>query len=386
MEDLGRASVASVLSTVLTAGPLARAEIADRVGLTRATVTRVTNRLLELGLLVQRPPRQGNPGRPLVPLAMAGTDRVAVSVHFGARESRVGLVDLQGNVLAEVRDRYSSTDADALVQVVAGRVGELTAGHVGTRRLLGIGASVGGWVHPETGDVVRFDPLGWHDVPLADLVARATAMPVHLDQFTRGLARAERMYGAARDLPNVLLLWIGNIVGAALVHDGDVVRGPDGTAGTIAHFPVRQAGTERCECGRYGCLQQTVNDDAIVAEAIRRGLAPAEANLHDLVRLAEVPWTGAGELIEQAAATTGEAAAAMADLTNPSAVLVAGLVTTAPTYLDSFHKALLDHTVPGVDLEVRRSSFGDLAPTIASAAVLLGHYVDDPLGYENVTL
>jgi predicted NBD/HSP70 family sugar kinase len=382
-EDLGRSSAASVLSKVLTEGPLARSEIAARVGLTRATVTRVTNRLIELGLLVEGAPRRDNPGRPLVPLALAGTDRVAVSVHFGALESRVGLVDLQGNVLLELRDNYPDHEPAHLVEIVAGRVMDLVAAHGTARRILGVGASVGGWVHPETGDVVSFEPLGWENVPLADLIADATHLPVHFDQFARGLARAERMYGAARDLEDVLLVWIGSFVGAALVHDGDVRRGPHGAAGTIAHFPVRGAHTERCECGRLGCLVSAVNDQALLAEAVRRGLVPDEAGIRDLVQLGTMPWTGVPDLFAEVAATAGEAAAAMADLTNPSAVLVAGLVTTAPTYLESFRCALVGNALLGNALEVRRSGFGDLAPTVASAAVLLGHYFDDPLGYES---
>ena len=81
-EGIGRANAATILSTVLVEGPLARSEIAERVGLTRATVTRVSNRLIEIGLLKEGSPRRENLGRPLIPLAMSGEDRVAISVHL----------------------------------------------------------------------------------------------------------------------------------------------------------------------------------------------------------------------------------------------------------------------------------------------------------------
>lgn len=383
-EDLGRSNAASILATVLTEGPLARAEIASRVGLTRATVTRVTNRLIEVGLLVEEAPRRDNPGRPLIPLAVDGAGRAAISVHLGALESRVGLVGLKGDVVVELRDRYVDRDPTRIVETVAGRVAQVLADHGGARRILGVGASVGGWVHRETGVVVRFEPLGWHDVSLAELLTAATSLPVHVDQFARGLARAERMYGVARDLQDVLLVWLGSVVDAALVHDGDVQQGPDGAMGTITHFPVRRADGEPCTCGRTGCLSKAVTDEAVLAEAARRGLVPAQATIRDLIRLAEVPWTGIPELLAEIGDITGEAAAAMADLTDPSAVLVAGLVTTTPTFLPSFKAQITSRAALGAALEVRQSSFGDLAPTIASAAVLTGRFFADPLGYENL--
>lgn len=381
-EDVGRSNAASILSAVLTDGPIARAEIAARVGLTRATVTRVANRLIELGLLVEESPRRDNPGRPLIPLAMAGADRVAISVHLGARESRVGLVDLQGNILLELRDRYPDKDPEHLVEIVASRVASLVAEHGSSKRILGIGASIGGWVRPETGVVVRFEPLDWRNVPLAAMLADATRLPVLLDQFARGLARAERMFGAARNLQDVLLVWLGSVVDAALVHDGDVQRGPDGAVGIITHFPVRGSVDDSCPCGRVGCLGRAVTDEALLAEANRRGLVPPEATIRDLIRLADVPQTGVPELVTEIAEITAEATAAMADLTNPSAVLVAGLLTTTPTFLPAFREELVARAVLGDALEVRQSSFGDMAPTAASAAVLIGHFFADPIGFE----
>jgi predicted NBD/HSP70 family sugar kinase len=382
-EDLGRSNAASILSAVLTDGPIARAEIAARVGLTRATVTRVTNRLIELGLLVEESPRRDNPGRPLIPLAMAGGDRAAISVHLGAHESRVGLVDLRGNILLELRDQYPDKDPEHLVEIVASRVASLVVEHGPSKRILGIGASIGGWVRPETGVVVRFEPLDWRDIPLAALLADATRLPVLLDQFARGLARAERMFGVARDLQDVLLLWLGSVVDSALVHDGDVQRGPDGAVGIIAHFPVRGSVDDSCPCGRVGCLGRTVTDEALLAEAHRRGLVSPETTIRELIRLADVPGTGVAELVTEIAEITAEAAAAMADLTNPSAVLVAGLLTTTPTFLPAFRKQLVARAVLGDAVEVRQSSFGDMAPTAASAAVLLGHFFADPIGHES---
>ena len=381
-EELGRANAGLILAAVLAEGPLARAELADRVGLTRATVTRVVSRLIELGLLREGAPRRKSRGRPMIPLELAGEDRVVISVHFGVRESRVGLVDLRGRVLDETRDRYGSTDPRDLVQIVTDRVSALKSRTAGRQRVLGVGTSMGGWLEPDRGEVIRFDPLGWRDVPLASLLAEKIDYPLYLDQVVRGLALAERMFGAARGLDDFVEMWIGNVVGAAIVQDGGVRRGMSGSGGMIAHFPTRDATGEPCECGRRGCLQSRINDDAVLAEAQDLGVCSADADIRDVVDLAQRGEPRARALMREKGAIAGESAAAMADLINPSAWVVAGVSTTAVDFIDSFTQAFSLNAERVAGLDIRASAFGDLAPTIASASVLLDSYYRDPMGFE----
>ena len=384
VEGLGRANAGLILAAVLAEGPLARAEIADRVGLTRATVTRVVARLIQLGLIREGRPRRDSPGRPMVPLTLAGDDRAVVSVHFGAHECRVGLVDLRGRVLDESRDRYATTDPELIVEMVGHRVAALVTKAAGRVRLLGVGASIGGWLQSENGEVVRFDPLGWQRVPLAALLARSIDLPLHLDQVVRGLALAERMFGAARGLDDFVEMWVGTVVGAAVVHDGVVRRGVTGASGMIAHFPTRDPSGTACDCGRFGCLESSVNDDAILEAARARGILGLGADVRDLVDLAQRGDDRARALLAEKGEIAGESAAALADVIDPAAWVIAGISTTADAFLEAFVRSFSAHAQRTDTLDVRASAFGDLAPTIASASVLLDAYYRDPLGFERV--
>jgi len=381
-EGLGRANAGLILAAVLSEGPLARAELADRVGLTRATVTRVVARLIELGLLREETPRRDSPGRPMVPLTLAGDDRAVVSVHFGAHECRVGLVDLRGRVLDESRDRYATDEPQQIVQMIANRVAVLSSRVLGQTRLLGVGASIGGWLQSESGEVVRFDPLGWRRVPLATLLAQSIDLPLYLDQAVRGLALAERMFGAARGLDDFVEMWIGNVVGAAVVHDGVVRSGVTGASGMIAHFPTRDPASTMCECGRVGCLEKSVNDDAILVAARASGISSATADIRDVVDQAQRGDDRARALLAEKGEIAGECAAAIADLIDPAAWVVAGVSTTGDAFLEAFIRSFSTHAQRADGLDIRASAFGDLAPTIASASVLLDAYYRDPLGFE----
>lgn len=381
-EVLRHTQTGLVLSTVLAEGPLARAEVADRIGLTRATVTRVVARLLEQNLLRERSPRRDSPGRPMVPLEIAGEDRGVITVHFGAHESRVGLVDLRGRVLDEMRDRYVSTDPETLVGGVSARVSAISIRHANRLRVLGVGVGIGGWLEPESGEVIRFEPLGWQNVPLGALLSAAIPLPVYLDQFVRGLAMAEQMFGTARGQSDFVEMWIGNVVGAAIVQGGVVRRGPKGASGVIAHFPTRDGEDVRCECGRRGCLGKRISDDAVLAEAVRLEICDDRANIRDVVDLARQGEPHVMALLASTGSIAGSAAAAMADLINPSAWVVGGVVTTAPEFLDSFRRTFEERAERSDGVTITASQFGDLAPTIASASVILDRYYRDPMALE----
>ncbi|MYX55032.1 ROK family protein, partial [Streptomyces sp. SID8382] len=62
-------------------------------------------------------------------------------------------------------------------------------------------------------------------------------------------------------------------IGAAVVLDGQLLRGTHGFAGELGHVPVRPEGPE-CACGGRGCLEQYAGEEAVLRAS---GLSPEEA-------------------------------------------------------------------------------------------------------------
>jgi len=382
-EDIGRVHASLVLRAVLAEGPLARAEIAERVGLTRATVTRVTGRLLDIEVLREGTPNRANPGRPMVPLELGGENRVVVTAHLGAAEIRVGTVNIRGEMLHEHRQPYADRSPAAVAELARRGIDDLAAEAERAGRVLGVGVSMAGSVDPATGIVVRFDPLGWREVPFGALLTDALGRPVYFDNMVRGLALAERRVGAAKGHQDLLALWVGNVIGAAIVNESVARQGPRGAAGSIAHFPAGEHGPV-CECGRTDCLQQLVTDGAILRDAISAGIVRPSASIRTFVQVAMDGDEAALELVAHRAAVFGRAAAAMGNLINPPLVVVAGLVPTASGFMAAFTEAFVGASEHEGDMFVTGSAFGDTAPTIASASFVLDAYYRDPFAFEAV--
>ena len=132
---------------------------------------------------------------------------------------------------------------------------------------MGVGVGASGLVDPATGVNVVAPNLGWHDVPIREILARRLKMPVFVDNNVRAMALAEAMFGAGRGVSTLAFVYSRVGVGAGFVVAGDVYRGSRAGAGEIGHTTMIPAGGARCRCGNTGCLEMLVSEPEIVRQA-----------------------------------------------------------------------------------------------------------------------
>ncbi|MFD9126305.1 ROK family protein [Kitasatospora sp. NPDC059571] len=365
----------AVLRTVLAGGPMARSAVGRAVGLSAAAVSRHTADLLALGLLRELPPPDGPPraGRPQLQLDVDTRHHLACGVHIGVPWLTFSLLDLRGRVVAHERLPRTG-DAAEVLRTVRTHLPGFTARRAAGRSLLGVGVVTGGWVDAERGVVVEHAPLGWRDVAVRDLLAGSTRLPVHVDGHARALARAELLFGAGQGSTELVQLFVGNVVDAAIATGGTVLRGRRSRAGDIGHLPV-PGSAEPCPCGRTGCLQATVSDRAVARRAYRQGLI-GRPDLDLLMARAAAGDTAAVALFEERLALVAPVAALLLDVVNPEVLVVseAGL-TVVPELAGQLRRQVLEHSRPEPARLVAAGSFGrDLLAVAACAGVLDSAY------------
>jgi len=135
----------------------------------------------------------------------------------------------------------------------------------GGRRILSIGAAIGGPLDWKEGIVSPLHQPEWKAVPLKALMERDFGCPFHVDVDTNVAALGE---WEARDrLPRRLLyLTISTGMGGGFLLDGTVFRGAHGEHPEVAHQSVAWKGSfdcVRCECGAEGCLEELVSGNGI---------------------------------------------------------------------------------------------------------------------------
>ncbi len=100
-QGMRRRNLARVMHTVSAEGPLSRAAVASRIGLTRAAVSTLVDELVRAGLLEELgPERPGRVGRPGSALAVSARGPAGIGAEVGVDHLAVCAVDLRGRVRA----------------------------------------------------------------------------------------------------------------------------------------------------------------------------------------------------------------------------------------------------------------------------------------------
>ncbi|WP_438302815.1 ROK family protein [Streptomyces sp. HUAS TT11] len=374
-QGMRRRNLARVMHTVSAEGPLSRAAVASRIGLTRAAVSTLVDELIRTGLLEELgPERPGRVGRPGSALTVSGRGPAGIGAEIGVDHLAVCAVDLRGAVRA--RAVRHGTNRGRPPQPV---LGELTAlvGRVvaeAEREGLwpaGLAVAVPGLVARDARTVVRAPNLDWHDLDLGPLLP--DRLPLTVDNEANFGSLAELWLGEAtpRDFLHVSAE-IG--IGGAVVVDGRLLRGTHGFAGELGHVPVRPDGPE-CACGGHGCLEQYAGEEAVLRAA---GLPPGQDRVGLLAERAAQGDTEVRGALREAGTALGIALTGAVNLLDPQAVVVGGaLAALAPWLLPSLERELARRTA-GRGCAVAVSRLGPEGPLLGAAHSVVRAVLDDP--------
>ncbi|ACQ81551.1 ROK family protein [Beutenbergia cavernae DSM 12333] len=248
---------------------ISRAELANRTGLTRATVSTLVEALLAARVLAWLPfASTGSAGRPPTPVALARGTVAGLGLEVTPEHVAACAVDLAGEVLAlELRPLPAGGAADVLAATAALGADVARRTSDGGARLVGTTLAVPGIVRD--GVVVDAPNLGWTDVDAdgalrsAPEFAPLAALPLDVgnEASLGALAQADALRSDVR----TFLYVSGDVgVGGCVVLDGVALGGQHGWAGEVGHVVVDPSGP-LCRCGSQGCLEQYAG-----AAALRR--------------------------------------------------------------------------------------------------------------------
>lgn len=367
--DMTRTAVLAILARQ---GGLSRAEIAEKLELSPATITTITRRLLDAGLVEEGMPRTSQTGRPSIPLELVPDSAHALGVQVAHEHVTGVLTQLDTTVVHDFRHAFdpSAPDAvDTLTELIRAEI-EGAAGK--GLPLLGLGIAVPGVVDPETGTLRMSVRLGWTGMPLAARMRKALGLPVFVDNDISAVTAAERLYGKGADCADFLLVAIGQGIGLGMVLDGAPYRGAAGAAGEFGHLPILPDGPV-CSCGNRGCLETQVSTESLLRRAADLGIVSRDAELEDLRDAAERGEQAALDLLNQAGELLGRSLSGSVNLLGPERVVVIGEINLLWPYLaEPFHRALAEHLLPGVratEIDVR--PWADSLIAVGAAGIVL---------------
>jgi predicted NBD/HSP70 family sugar kinase len=362
-----------LIELVRASGPISRAELARQSGLSAPTVSTIVGHLLDSGILVEGATAPANGGRPPVLLDIDLRAGYVIGIKLRGDGLTTVVCDLDAQVVATCEASTSLVGdppaAIAAIEQETRRV--LREAAVPRSKVLGVGIGLSGVIDSREG-VCKFSHLlGWRDAELVKPLRRRLRLPVWVDNDMNTLAVAEKWAGDALTARDFVTLSVGRGIGLGIVIDRAPYRGASGASGEFGHMIVEPGGP-RCECGRFGCLEALVGEDAM-----RRRVG--ERHGHEVTRDELIAFAAAGdeatlEVLESAGRKLGLAVANMVTLLNPELLIISGEGTDlGGHYLDPVVTAVREQTFAdeGRHVEIKIQSWGNEAWAVGAATLVL---------------
>lgn len=350
---------------VLVHGPISRTELSRRLGLSPASLTRLSRTFLDSGILVEGPEvSDGAVGRPVKPLDVRVDARRFVGIKLTGEAALGVSTDLRADQTGSASSDLASTTLDAVLDAIE-RVVEALGGPAGFD---GIGVSLGGNV--SDGVVDRAPFLGWRDVDLRSALVDRLGIPTTVENDVVALTAAEHWFGAGRGSTDFAVLTIGAGVGYGLVVNDHVVRTADVGFGLLGHFPLDPTGP-LCMDGHRGCSTAMLTTGSMCAQvSVALG---RHVTYDEVLLLAAQDHPVAREVVGSAVRSLGRLIAAITNIALVSTVVLAGegvgLVDGRATALDAAIAADRDPDGGPVRLVVDDSGFVPWARGAAAVAI-----------------
>ena len=169
-----------------------------------------------------------------------------------------------------------------------------------------------------------------------------------------------------RNEPFEFSLGGGEVIGAAVVVDGQIYRGARGLAGEIGHVQVPEAAETVCRCGNVGCLDAVAGRTALVRDGrllAETGQIPALAEVLartgtirpiDITVAADKGDAAARALLHRSAQLLGNGLAALVSVFNPDLVVLGGGMARAREHLiAAIREAIYRRALPAATQDLR---------------------------------
>jgi predicted NBD/HSP70 family sugar kinase len=266
----------AILDLIRSSGVVSRIELADRSGLTGASISRIVKQLLLDGLIVETGfgDRTGGKRRTLLQLNAQSRHAVGVSLDFAGITYLV--TDLSGKVTARLdAEGIGHASPGTVIRRIAAELeGLVTSAGVDRDTLMGIGMAVAGR-QDSAHHVLRSNPEAteWELFDLERTLSAAADLPVVVENDSTCAAIGEFWVGRIPASADFATVYMATGFGLGLVTNGDIYRGSSSNVGEIGHMILDVNGPP-CWCGSRGCLEMLAAPARIVQRAlVQPGLA-----------------------------------------------------------------------------------------------------------------
>jgi predicted NBD/HSP70 family sugar kinase len=381
-DDVRRHNLGRLLRLLHVRGATSRARLTALTGLNRSTVGVLTNELVDAGLVRETTPvGRGRAGRPSIVVEPESARTFTLAIDLGVEHVIAARIGLGGVVFdrREIRHPASQNDVDKTVASLHTLLKSMLASAPKNSTCVGLGVGIAGVVGVDD-NVVRFAPnLRWVDVPLGSMLSERLGgrLPVVVGNDGDVGALAEHVRGAAQGMSDVIYISGEVGVGGGIIIGGLPLLGAGGYAGEIGHMSVNPINGRLCRCGRRGCWETEIGEEAVL---LATG-TPAGRDLADVLAAHAAGDPRVVEGMHHVGQWLGVGVANLVNVFNPEMIVFGGATrgifaaTEAPTR-EALRSAL---TAPRDQVRLEIAALGADSTVIGAGELAFAPLLENPM-------
>ena len=263
-----------VLDSIRFNEGISRKDLAERIGLTPATITNIVNNLKEKGYIreVGENASVGG-GRRTVRLSINGSACCVVGIELAASKITCVLTDFRAKMLcSKVVEIDQNAETEIIINQMTDAMDKVIMEAGITRdQIRGIGVSTPGPCDVKEGVMINPPNLvAFRNYPIKKVMEERTGLPVIYEHHTVAAGFCEVWLGKAKTSKCMVLCSVLDIgIACSIFINGKVHHGFHNTSGEIGHMIIDRNG-QKCTCGNYGCLEPMADARALVNQVKSR--------------------------------------------------------------------------------------------------------------------
>jgi len=310
----------NILTLIKNEEGISRAQIADKLDISRATVTNIVRELIKLKLVRESKMGKSRGGRRPMLLKLNSEGAYVIGIEWGIEAVKAVLLDFEAEIIAEDQIRTEEYTLDEYKNHTFSLIQKYKDQLKVSNKIIGIGLGIHGLVDPEAGKSIFTPHFDWGEVDIKSILAEKYDYPIFIDNDVRMMAAGEIW----QDREDFIFINTGSGIGAALVFKAELHYGNNYAAGEFGHMKITDDGP-MCRCGKKGCLEALSSKESIISRYQKLKELKSEINFDQIMENYQKGENEALIVINDALKYFGRAISDLVNILNPEAVIIGGL-------------------------------------------------------------
>ena len=369
--DMRKINRSAVLELLRLSGPASRSEIADQLGLSRPSIKRIIDQLMEENFVIPSGKKVIEKGRALELLSLNFTENVIICIDIGGNHIRGALINIGGEIIIDQIKKLTWTEADENFLTIHHFITSLLekSRHLKSH-LLGIGIGIPGIINPSDGSVKIAPSLNWENYPFLEKIQSLYQIPIYIENDVALATLGEFWFGAGVGMSNLVMIAIGTGIGSGIIIDKKLYHGHSNAAGEIGYFLPGLSHLENTYPG-FGALESLTSGKGIAErykEIISKNYknnTPIEINALTVIEKAKAGEVWAKELINETINYYSLMIANVSLCFDPEIIIIGGGLDQSFDYLFKPITARLEGKIPRIP-PLKRAALSNDAPLLGA--------------------